>query len=369
MQRHPKAQSIECVACHEKFTRAFMLVQHIENNDCPCVNAEDFARQKAEKQVVKDAWASQLDPLGGFYGPSERPSTTGHVDLDNMTVLDDNSPSHHEAALDLHPTSTGACQARKPFFGAPSRLALNNFPVLPKREPLEPSPNDSNLPSHDQDLMDLSQAENRTLPDANQRWVGNENVARMLFPQTTSPHPSTTPSELGDSERLSSFTTADQQQSSEVRPSMWSVLTEQSTYRPPLSDDPNASNVRVQSATRLIPRSILDPEQYYNEITERYECPSIRCRGKYATNEEFKAHLLSEPHSGGKTQCPSCLNRFKTTWALIAHCESGSRKCQIRKTNNYDQILRELTAGLLGTDGFLSDGSVKYTARHVQEWV
>jgi hypothetical protein len=66
-----------------------------------------------------------------------------------------------------------------------------------------------------------------------------------------------------------------------------------------------------------------------------------------------------------------CLKKFATTWALIAHCESPSRKCRISKSAQYNQILRELTAGLLGTEGHTDDGTgdVRYVANPVDNWV
>ena len=66
-----------------------------------------------------------------------------------------------------------------------------------------------------------------------------------------------------------------------------------------------------------------------------------------------------------------CLKKFTTTWALIAHCESASRRCRISKSANYNQILRELTAGLLGTQGHVEDGTgdVRYVANPVDDWV
>jgi hypothetical protein len=84
----------------------------------------------------------------------------------------------------------------------------------------------------------------------------------------------------------------------------------------------------------------------------------------YKSAEGFKAHFSSGAHiNPKKSQCLSCLRKFPTLWALIAHCESPSQKYHIRKSTRYNEILQDLTAGLLGTDGHLEEsGDVRYVA-------
>jgi hypothetical protein len=55
---------------------------------------------------------------------------------------------------------------------------------------------------------------------------------------------------------------------------------------------------------------------------------------------------------------------------LVRHFESPSRKCRISKTANYNQILREVTAGLLGVDGHMDDGSgeIRYVTTKIEDW-
>ena len=67
-------------------------------------------------------------------------------------------------------------------------------------------------------------------------------------------------------------------------------------------------------------------------------------------------------------ECPSCYKRFKSTTALIAHYESGSRKCKVRNALDFDAVLREVSGGLLRTDGLLEDGSVRLVAQRVEDW-
>ena len=47
-------------------------------------------------------------------------------------------------------------------------------------------------------------------------------------------------------------------------------------------------------------------------------------------------------------RCPRCLDSFRSCTALVAHCESGSRKCTIRTADDYGTFLDRLTGGFLG---------------------
>jgi hypothetical protein len=155
-----------------------------------------------------------------------------------------------------------------------------------------------------------------------------------------------------------------------------SQVSNANSHRPPPSQTvpaaatlPNNANPQIRTIpATLASKSSLDPWKYFDPLQNAFVCPGQKCRTKYATAKEFDEHLVSSAHVGGKTVCPSCLSRFNTTAALISHCESGSKKCTIRKSANYNQVMRELTAGLLGTEGHLIDGSVKYVANKPEDW-
>ncbi len=59
--------------------------------------------------------------------------------------------------------------------------------------------------------------------------------------------------------------------------------------------------------------------------------------------------------------CPSCLREFRTTAALIQHCESPSVRCSIRKCDGYHETIDQLTGGLIGIKGNFPDGTIKYS--------
>jgi hypothetical protein len=107
---------------------------------------------------------------------------------------------------------------------------------------------------------------------------------------------------------------------------------------------------------------------FYCPIREIYICPGRDCQRTFKKDVDFHKHLLSSVHVGGRQTCPSCLRHFNSVSSLFAHMEAPSRKCNIRHSVNYNQVLREISAGILGTGGHHADGSVKYIMPTDEGW-
>jgi hypothetical protein len=144
---------------------------------------------------------------------------------------------------------------------------------------------------------------------------------------------------------------------------------------PPASNGTNPTlnakhaHITTQQATSVISRStVLDVERYWDALQQQYVCPGNRCNRQFNQAQHFRDHLLSAAHVGGIVVCPSCLKRFRTTAAWVAHTESASKKCDIRNSVNFNMVMREITGGVLGTYGFLDDGTVNYVAPKIQDW-
>lgn len=60
-------------------------------------------------------------------------------------------------------------------------------------------------------------------------------------------------------------------------------------------------------------------------------------------------------------RCPGCFRQFKTTAALIAHCESTGTRCKINDSAHFAQIIDEISAGIIQANGY-DNGMVKYEA-------
>jgi hypothetical protein len=107
---------------------------------------------------------------------------------------------------------------------------------------------------------------------------------------------------------------------------------------------------------------------YWSDEKQAYQCPSANCGHLMKTTGDFYAHLTGPAHADSQNTCPMCRKHFDSKYALLSHMEAPSRKCQIRNSTHYSQILREVTTGLLGTGGHFGDGSVRYIMPQDEGW-
>jgi hypothetical protein len=368
------------------FPRAGSLVNHIEKDKCEVISAEVFERRRAEKQIEKDAWAEALDStnirslLPSQAGVGSETDTNGG----GVSLLED----HYSSGLNwqgatpqmvgvtpLQPTTSGQYTAPRPLVQSMGALSLDKFPSLPAQNQNQvPKSTSTENSTNSDDLLSFDDVEVKTNILEGGPW--NSKTAPII--KSRSPLLETADADGGSSlDKSSSLlgrgTRANQPISMFDRLSQVSTETSNLTTRSqsipaagPPNNNPNA-RIRTISAA-LAPKSTLDPWKYFDPLINAFVCPGAKCGGKYATPKEFQEHLSSSAHVGSKAVCPSCLSKFKSTAALISHCESGSKKCTIRKSANYNQVMRELTAGMLGTQGHLIDGSVKYVANKPEDW-
>jgi hypothetical protein len=372
------------------FPRAGALMYHIENDECEVISAEIYQRRRAEKQIEKDAWADALDSTNTR---SFLPSQTGagsETDTNGggVSLLDDDHA--HSSGLNwqgakpqtvgttpLQPKTDGHYTAPRPLIQSMGALSLDKFPSLPAQSKATATKSalTGNSPNDD-DLLSFDDVEVRTKALVGGPW-NSKTAPISLFAPSRSGVPK--PADGARSVCLDN--------SSDVSPGMTpkkpttmfdrlSQVSNANSHRAPPSQTvpaaappPNNPNARIHAVTSaLAPTSSIDPWKYFDPLQNCFVCPGQKCHAKYATPKDFDEHLLTSAHVGGTTVCPSCLGRFNTTAALISHCESMSKKCTIRKSANYNQVMRELTAGLLGTEGHLIDGSVKYVANKPEDW-
>ncbi len=74
-----------------------------------------------------------------------------------------------------------------------------------------------------------------------------------------------------------------------------------------------------------------------------------------------------------QVRCPACLKLFKTTAALVAHCEAPNGRCKIATTNQFGQAIDEFSGGFLNAyETMRPDDSdvtfVKYEAWTPPDW-
>lgn len=363
------------------FSKAGELMRHIENDECDVISADLYQRRRAEKQIEKDAWAQALDytNIRSFVPSQTGAGSETETNAGGVSLLDDHDA--HSSGLDwqgatprtvgpLQPSATDGDAAHGPAVQSVSALSLDKFPSLPaqhknmttKSKLTTSSPNGN-------DLLSFDEADVKTKALGGGPW--NSKIAPKSFFAASKPlHPKPNHNDggsLSSSGNVGSGSKSNQPISMFDRLSQVSTANSQPSHPPPPPH--NNPNARIRTVpAEIAPKSSLDPWKYFDPLQNAFICPGQKCRAKYATAKAFDDHLTTSAHVGGKTVCPSCLSKFNTTAALISHCESGSKKCTIRKSVNYNQVMRELTAGLLGTEGHLIDGSVKYVANKLADW-
>jgi hypothetical protein len=301
-------------------------MHHIERNECLVITQEIFERRRAEKAISKDAWASQISPEADQHIPRGHMSNFGGTDISDqggVSLLDEIGPPS---------------PPRQDFL-APSLKLLSLRDQYPTLQTLDSPRQKNGLIAEKR--IDLLAFDSNPLDDdpdpANPTWSASRPAASTLFPNSQTPLRPTQPNS--------------------------NLVSDPNASNPPLSTDPNA-HLTTQPPP-FSPTPILDPSTHYNDFTRKFECPGLKCGGSFTTIEAFNAHLTSSAHVGGRTVCPSCLAKFASTMALVAHCESPSKRCNIRNSANYNQILREITGGLIGAEGHHIDGSVRYVANDI----
>jgi hypothetical protein len=305
-------------------------MQHIERDECKVITQEVFERRRAEGAIAKDAWAAQLTPQieNVPRGPISTFSDVDTTEHGGVSLLDQDILAEiniHSPRRDYLTPSLNMLSLRDQY------PTLSNPPPRNQHRSTNKD-KESNLTSFNG--VDIS----GDIKSSKPAWIKSMPAGSSLFKNAnTGP----------------------------LRPANHDIdnARRSSACKPALSTDPNA-HVTTRPAP-MIPAPILEPMNHFNDLTKKFECPGRKCGGGFDTIEAFNAHLTGDAHVGGRTVCPSCLSKFASTMALVAHCESPSKRCNIRNTANYNQVLREITGGLIGAEGHHIDGSVRYVANDI----
>jgi hypothetical protein len=369
-------------------------MRHIERDECKVITLKKFHRERAERALEKDAMEVLLNTreagsviygsavgerVNNGRGPSTNNdhSSEGENPDGGVSLLDSTQPGI-EYDWNNQPIiipATSHTSGSRILDSAAS--ALDKFPPLPtqnsitlSRRPTEHSKASTIATAINTHLLDIDETTDQlnslsmTNKPKPQRWTG-PNQTNTLFPQSGQAFPKTDPTNLYEDFSEISFRTDGTARESIHLPTAHPTIPPPGT---PQNLDPNAPHSHITTTTTITKPSTLSISKFYDPLREAYECPGSKCHRLYTTPEDFRDHLLGEAHVGGHVTCPSCLNRFKSNAALVAHMESGSRWCTIRHSSNFNQVLREVSAGLLGTGGHLLEGDVRYIAPGDEGW-
>ena len=337
-------------------------MRHIEQDECPIIGVQDFQMQRAERQIQKDAWEAEVDPFGIT-------STTRATSVINTNARSD------LLGVKIDEESV---QSISKFAPAPSRITYTEqYPTLSKSQVSHDVPGQTPQPS----VLGAKTASN--LIDLNPPWQAMS--ALDINRQTWGfQQPDAKPQQYNEDHRIKGWLN---QINNTADPPSENVSAVASVYdKPrPTSDlssggvpvgslalpNPNAPHqhiVKLPAHSVVSSSTALDIEKYWDPIAQIYACPTSKCKRSFRTSDDFRKHLLSSSHVGGQVTCPSCLKKFATTAAWVAHTESSSKKCALRTSFNYNHVMREITGGVLGTAGFNENGSVKFVAPKIDQW-
>ena len=364
-QMHRQSQKLECAGCKDRFTSAASLMFHIEQDECRVIRRSDFQIQRAERQLEKDVWQSANDP-STFGVPKkatyQQPQSQGTT---TRSLLDDDPTSRPVRSLQNAiggPISTSSLQQFPPLdsTGAPTTTASRNLRSPSNNPPVAPH-----------DLIDLDSA----IVDMKQLRISQAALQRNALPSKGT----ATPTGKVEGWLNSMGGSSQPPQDDEKRNALiydQKIPAVDENVQPEPSVVHSNSNQGYNHIVTLPANSIISAtssmtgvERFWDAVQQQYVCPGYRCKRKFNRARDFQEHLLTSVHAGGEVICPTCLKRFKTTAAWVAHTESASKKCDIRNSANFNTVMREITGGLLGTSGNVNDSTTpNFVAPRIQHW-
>ncbi|KAI9794947.1 MAG: hypothetical protein M1833_007321 [Piccolia ochrophora] len=317
-QMHSAKQNIKCIGCGEVFIRAGGLMNHVEKNQCSKITPDKFRTLRARKEIVR---AFLRDPEAF----NEKLNANSPLSPNGIPW------SHVDSSGSRASSGTGGAggvplPAREPSLldDAPSEAESGTLSVAQEEPPASKVWPKLESVAYKEGSQDdhLTGLASLTLKEPTSNW-GAE-TSKILFPNA----PSTPASGTGIS----------------VSSDVEGGLPGEKTH----PWDPDSKTFR--------------PMEFLHPITGRFCCPHPNCSAALKSIDAFKAHLKSPAHLPDSIRCPSCLRLFKSTTALVQHCESSSSRCDIRYSDGFNQALDTITGGLLETKGFHDDGTIRYEA-------
>ena len=356
-----------CAGCGEIFDSASGYMGHIEGNKCRVIRKSDFEAHRAEQEINQEVASKVNDGMLNSIISAES--------NDESSLFDDR---RHHVELDWQGAPMSEDTTGRNGLGAGLSQAVSNlsidYPALQAsgRTSTTSQIRQSSRRHVEEDLLDEEDGPVRNVQpapvpatsQAQSVWDRNR-AARRQRPSSGSLLDDNSSVDL-----MSSNVSANKSTGS------WNTWAAENASRVevspaanPENQDPNAAyqKVTTQKLFKGLDREKL--QSYWNPILGVYLCPGDGCGQKLRSVEEFHRHLLSPTHTKRSVQCPTCLKRFKTTTALVAHAESGSVRCNLRHAEDYDAVMQQITAGLIRVDGAWSGaGNAKFEAIAIDDW-
>ncbi|KAL4931972.1 putative C2H2 finger domain protein [Aspergillus undulatus] len=317
-QFHRTSQNLTCHGCQDTFRSAAGLMRHIEDGECVAISSDRLLFEQSKKLMRKEALEIPAAPLpiapsifdADGEGGVAIPMTLGERNREAMANQPTNKDDGIQDLIDEHWPKLGI--------------------------------NDSSFGNGLGDLMaftDVSVTENPK-PKEKDKNKENENVG---WHDKGREHVAVSAITVGSGSASTSRAGTD--------------IAAPSGGAGALSIGPPDAGLVLEKIYRD-----WDPANFLDEFSGEYVCA---CGKRCLTKEGFEKHVLSKSQGSRQMQCPGCLKIFRSTAALIAHCESASMRCDVNETNLYAKIIDEVSGGMIQTSGYNEDGTIRYVAGEV----
>ncbi|KAI1335216.1 hypothetical protein F5Y15DRAFT_420062 [Xylariaceae sp. FL0016] len=89
---------------------------------------------------------------------------------------------------------------------------------------------------------------------------------------------------------------------------------------------------------------------FYNSILGTFKCPiKPDCRIK-PKSAKILANHIRVAHKGGSLRCCSCRDAFETATAIVSHLESAGKKCRVRESDEFRELMYQASGCVLNVD-------------------
>ncbi|KAL4949188.1 hypothetical protein BDW69DRAFT_198288 [Aspergillus filifer] len=324
-QFHRTGQNLTCQGCKDTFRSASGLMRHIEEGQCPAISSDRLLFEQSKKLMRREALEASKAPI-------IKPTLVDADDDEDGGVSI--SMGVGEKSREAIANQPGSCNRNV----RARDMISEHWPELPGGK------------TQQGDLMSFAEVSN-AIDDIAQdiKTQDKDKETNIWRPKIYERH---TPSVVGSHSGSGAASSAGIPSGPGT-----DVASKPSPGSGTLSIGPPDAGLVLERIYRD-----WDAKNFYDGFSGEYVCAcGRRCR----TKDSFEKHVLSKSQGSRRMQCPGCLKIFKSTAALIAHCESATTKCNVNEMNLYAQIIDEVSGGMVQASGENEDGTVKYVAGQV----
>ncbi|KAF2746225.1 hypothetical protein M011DRAFT_478223 [Sporormia fimetaria CBS 119925] len=317
---HKMDQQLPCPGCESLWPNAARMIEHLEYGHCEALSAEEFCGYIVHKYLIAELLHGENHLQRFFEKVQQYDATVDQEACGGVSLLDD-TDIPLESQVDESDPQWKVLQpenVQTPL--KTEHMHSSHYPPLPSPSKQPPS----NIDATDADLatelrgMSLHQRGESVVSSTlvsegeSKTWIGSQ-TARTLFPDAVA-----------------------------IAPSEWSV--EEHDRLKEATEGINIMNTRFWDPLS----DAWNPERFYNPVADCYICPFV-CEQKFGIHQDLETHI-TDKHRITRMRCPRCLALFDSCHRLVAHCESGSRKCKIRTAGDFPTFLDRITGGFLGVE-------------------